>query len=232
MKLGFLLFVCLGFSRFLFAETFKGELFERKTNFSKKLFHMDVDVQDREGLTQVVSVFKDLQGKVVIEEKGVFKKDELISFDVSQGQTQEKGRIEVQGDKVLFTYEKDGKKKTAQEKLKKPLLTNVNFNAFVVNNWKEIVTGPGVDVRFAVWFRLETVGFKIFKVGELEKLGQKWIQLRMKPSSFVIAALVDPLDFWYAADSKRLQEMSGRVSPKLQSDGSYTDLDCDVRYIY
>ncbi len=227
-----LFFIILGFYQMVFAESIVGEVFEQKTNFGKKLYNLDIDVKTSEGLTKTLAVYKDMKGELAVEEKGVFRGDELISFDVDRVQTHEKGHIEVQGDKILFVYEKDGKKKTSEERLRKPLLTPANFNIFVANHWNEITNGSGMEVRFGVWFRLETVGFKIFKVGEVQKGTQKWIQLRMKPSSFLIAALVDPLNLWYDENTKHLMELSGRVSPKILSGNKFKDLDGDVRYVH
>lgn len=211
-------------------EVVTGEVFEQKTQFGKKLFDLDIKLETQDGLTKTTAAYKDLKGQVAVEERGLVRGDELLSFDVDQAQTREKGRVEVQGDKVLFTYEKDGKKKTSEEKLRKPFLTPANFNLYVANHWSEFSSGKEVEVRFAVWFRLESVGFKIFKVGELQKGSQKLIQLRMKPSSFVIAALVDPLNLWYSEDGQQLMELSGRVSPKIQKGSDFKDLDADVRY--
>lgn len=227
-----LVIFCLLFSQTVFAEIITGELFEQKTNFGKKLFDLTIDVQKKDEVTQTFVSYKDLNGQVVVQENGTFKGDDFISFEIDQKQTGEKGTIRVEGDKVLFTYEKDGKKKTDQEKLRKPLLTQANFNTYVANHWNEIVNGDGVELRFAVWFRLETVGFKIFKVGERQKDGQKWVHLRMKPSSFVIAALVDPLELWYEESSHHMMEMSGRVSAKRKVGSDYKDFDCDVRYTF
>lgn len=207
-----------------------GELFEQKSNFSKKLYDLDIIVETKDGLSHTTAIYKDLKGQPTVEEKGVVKGDELISFDVDQVQTKEKGRVEVQGEKVLFTYEKDGKKKTAEEKLRKPFVTPANFNFFIANHWNELISGKEVEIRFAVWFRLESVGFKIFKVGEKQNGTLKLIQLRMKPSSFVIAAIVDPLNLWYSEDGKKLVELSGRVSPKILKGSDFKDLDADVRY--
>jgi len=215
------------------AETVTGEVFEMKSNFSKKLFTMDIQVDTQDGMKKTLAVYKDLQGQPAVEEKGVVKGTaELVSFDVDQKQTGEKGRIEVQDDKVLFTYEKDGKKKTSDEKLKGPVVTPANFNFYIGDHWNEISVGKEIEIRFGVWFRLETVGFKIFKVGETQKDGRKLIQLRMKPSSFVIAAIVDPLNLWYTEDGKKLVELSGRVSPKIKKGDSWKDLDADVRYLH
>lgn len=209
----------------------KGEIFEPKAQFAKKIFNIDIKFESQEDVIKTAAVYRDLQGHVAVEEYGVVKGDKLVSFDIDQKQSGEKGHIEVQGEKILFSYEKDGKKKTAEEKLRNPVLTNANFNMYVANHWKELSSGKEVDIRFAVWFRLETVGFKIFKVGEIQRGHQKLVQLRMKASSFVIAAIVDPLDFWYSEDGQRLVELSGRVSPKILKNGEFKDLDADVRYL-
>lgn len=230
MKFVAFLLACVICGGLAHAEIVTGEGYEQKTNFGKKLFDLDIKVDRANGLTRTTATYKDLKGQPTVEEKGVVKGDELISFDVDQMQIKEKGRIEVQGDKILFTYEKDGKKKTAEEKLKKPFLTPANFNLYVSNHWADFSSGKEVEVRFAVWFRLETVGFKIFKVGETLKGSQKLIQLRMKPSSFVIAALVDPLNLWYTEDGQKLIELSGRVSTMLPDGMGFKDLDADVRY--
>lgn len=209
----------------------KGEIFEPKTQFEKKIFNIDIKFESQEDVIKTSAIYKDLQGQVAVEEYGVVKGDKLVSFEIDQKQSQEKGRVQVQGDKILFSYEKNGQKKTAEEKFRGPLLTNANFNMYVANHWQELSSGKEVEVRFAVWFRLETVGFKIFKVGEVQRGSQKLIQLRMKASSFVIAAIVDPLNFWYSEDGKRLVELSGRVSPKTLKSGEFKDLDADVRYL-
>lgn len=226
--LGFLAFFV--FAVTAHASLVTGELFEQKSNFTKKLFDLDILVESKDGLSYTTATYKDLKGQPTVVEKGVVKGDELISFDVDQVQTKEKGRVEVQGDKVLFTYEKDGKKKTSEEKLRKPFVTPANFNFFIGNHWNEFLSGKEVEVRFGVWFRLESVGFKIFKVGEKQNGAQKLIQLKMKPSSFVIAAIVDPLNLWYSEDGKKLVELSGRVSTKIQKGSDFKDLDADVLY--
>ncbi|MFN7728679.1 MAG: hypothetical protein ACK5P7_05955 [Bdellovibrio sp.] len=70
------------------------------------------------------------------------------------------------------------------------------------------------------------------KTGEEDVSGQKALVLRMKPSSFIIAALVKPIIFKYASDGSRLLEMNGRVAPKQKSGDSFKDLDAEVVYFY
>lgn len=178
-------------------------------------------------------VYKDAQGQVVVTEKGQVKGAQILSYEMNRPQTSEKGQFKVTDGKIYFTYEgPGGKKKSAEEKVKGDLLSTANFNAFVLSKWDELASGKGVDVRFAVWDRLETVGFTLQKTGETEKNGEKLLELRMKPTSFVIAAIVDPIFFWYGFSDKKLRSMKGRVSPKIQENGKWKDLDANVVYAH
>jgi hypothetical protein len=47
----------------------------------------------------------------------------------------------------------------------------------------------------------------------------------MKPSSFVIAAIVDPIFFHFDKETKKLILVNGRVVPKQKVDGQWKDLD-------
>ncbi|MFS4460015.1 hypothetical protein [Bdellovibrio sp. HCB2-146] len=209
-----------------------GTLYGLKSKQTEKLFTSDVDLKiEVDGTSSTQSVYKDLQGQVVVIEKGQLRGVELEKYEMDRPQTKEKGTITVNNGRVHFEYQgPDGKKKTDDEKAKGTIVCTANFNAYVLANWDQLMSGKDLDVRFAVWDRLETVGFTLQKVGITEKDGKKWLELRMKPTSFVIAALVDPLYFGYTVEDKQLRLMKGRVSPKIQKDGKWKDLDAEVVY--
>jgi hypothetical protein len=176
-------------------------------------------------------VYKDAQGQVALTEKGQLNGDQILKYEMDRTQTKEKGDFYVKNGRIFFTYEgPDGKKKTNDEKVKGSLLSTANFNAFVQSHWADIEIGKGVEVRFAVWDRLETVGFTLQRTGTAEKDGKKLLEMRMKPTSFVIAAIVDPIYFWYSMDDRKLRTMKGRVAPKIQENGKWKDLDARVEY--
>lgn len=54
----------------------------------------------------------------------------------------------------------------------------------------------------------------------------------MKPTSFIIAALVDPLVFTFEKKTARLLEMKGRTLPKLRKGEKWKDLDAFITYDY
>lgn len=209
-----------------------GTLYGLKSKQTEKLFTTDVQLKNgADGLSTTEAVYRDLQGQVVVTEKGQLRGVDLEKYEMDRPQTKEKGTITVRNDRVHFEYQgPDGKMKTDDEKVKGTVVCASNFNAYVLANWDQLMAGKELDVRFAVWDRLETVGFTLKKVGTPEKDGKKWMELRMKPTSFVIAALVDPLYFGYTQEDKQLRLMKGRVSPKIQKDGKWKDLDAEVVY--
>ena len=76
------------------------------------------------------------------------------------------------------------------------------------------------------------MGFEIFKIGAEKFDGKDAVILKMKPSCFIIAALVNPIIFEYAADGSHLLAMNGRVPMKKKSGNSWKDLDAEVVYSY
>ncbi len=206
-------------------------LYDLKSNQTKKLYTLNIELVSVDGGTKSTGTYRDLDGQVVVQETGLTTGDELKEYFVERPQTKEKGHVQVRDGRVYFEYEgADGKKKTDDEKLKGQVLCAANFTAFVRKNWNQLAGGEAVSIRYAVWDRRETVGFTLQKVGEVDRDGKKWMEVRMKPTSFVIAALVDPVHLWYSVDNKKLMLMKGRVVPKQQVNGQWKDLDAETVY--
>ncbi|MNK07756.1 hypothetical protein D3C87_256740 [compost metagenome] len=215
------------------AQTHKisASLYDLKSERTKKLYTVDISLQQKDGLFSIHSIFKDLAGNTVVEEKGEVLNGEIVTYEISQLQSKDKGWVTVRDGEVLFTYEDSkGKKKTDKEKLRKPLVATINFNDFVMKNWSTLEEGKEIDIRFAVWDRLETVGFTLKKVGEPELDGEKTMEIRMKPTSMLIAALVDPIYLWYSQKDHLLRAQKGRVAPKLEKQGQWKSLDAETVY--
>lgn len=89
-----------------------------------------------------------------------------------------------------------------------------------------------MNVRYGVPDRRETVGFEFKKVGEKEIGGKLLWSIRMKPSSFLIAAIVKPLHFYFEPDGSKLMQIEGRVPPKRADGSHFKDLDARSVYEY
>ena len=212
-------------------ETVTAQAYEQNTNKAKKLFDYVSTTTEKDGLSEIVLAYKDLQGQAVYEENAVIKGSDFVKTSIFQKQTGESAAVEVKDGKIIFTKTSaDGKTKTETEKLGKTMVMSINFKRFVHDHWKEILDGKDVDFRYGVWDRMETVGFEIFKDKDTSINGEKGVIVKMKPSSFVIAALVKPIFFTYNADGTKLFELNGRVPAKLKSGDKWKDLDCEVVY--
>ncbi|PIS11813.1 MAG: hypothetical protein COT73_01880 [Bdellovibrio sp. CG10_big_fil_rev_8_21_14_0_10_47_8] len=230
----FLILFSAFFSGLAFA-AHTGTLYEINSKRSKVLFHSEATLippsDPAKSLREKLTItYKDPEGNLAFEQQATLEGSRLIQEEIQQKQLGQTALIEVKDGKVFFTKVVDGKESTSSEKLGGTLVTTGNFQRFVQDHWKEIAAGDTVDFRFGVWDRQETVGFKIFKIGE-EKIGaDQALVLKMKPTSFLIAALVDPLIFKYKADGSELLEMKGRVAPKQKVGSKWKDLDAEVVY--
>lgn len=209
---------------------FNAEIFETGSNKTKKIYSFSNQVVDKDGISEVTTVYKDTEGKVVVEEKAWLKKTDLVKMEYKQNQMNQTAAIEVKNGKVVFTKTVEGKIKTSDESLKMPLVISSSFSRFVSENWSKIMSGEKINFRFGSWERMETVGFEVFKIGEGKIGDQPVVEVKMKAANFIIAAIVDPLIFKFASDGSKIIEMSGRVAPKKLSGSNWKDLDADVVY--
>lgn len=209
-------------------------MYDLKSDRKEALFKMEVTEAKVPGSAQenLRAVFQDMQGNVVIEQNVLVEGSKLIRDEISQKQLGQTGLIEVKDGMVHFSKTVDGKTTVEKEKLESTLVTAANFQRYIRENWSEIASGKTVSFRYGVWDRQETVGFKFFKVKD-DKIGETpVVVVKMKPTSFIIAALVDPLEMKFTADGSKLLEMKGRVAPKRKVGDSFKDLDADVVYSY
>ena len=223
----------IAFSAQVFAKSeVKADLFEMGQGTKTQIFKLDQDVTGPlEGHQEMKAVFSDMAGQPAFTEEATLENGLLVKNIITQHQTGEKASIEVRDGQIYFSRTNSGEKeKTASEKLKQPLLVPAAFAHFVKTHWESLAKGEALEFRFAVWQRLETVGFQFKKVKDEGEGDNKVLVLKMKPTSFIISALVDPLTFRYAYKNQRIISYEGRVSPKIKKGDSFKDLDALVVY--
>lgn len=204
---------------------------ERKT----KLADFKVEGTDADGQVQYTARFTEPgSGKVLVEERAQLKSEngQVVKVDVDQNQTQAQGSVAFDGKKATFTKIESGNAKTAEENVKGDFVMSANFQRYVHSKWKDLQAGKTVSFRYGVWERMETVGFQVAKMKDEDKDGAKTVLLKMKPSSFIIAALVNPIEFRFSEDGARLLEMKGRIQVKAKDGAKFKDQDGVVVYKY
>ena len=209
---------------------FTSEIYELNSGRKNLLYKGASTLTEKDGVSESKTIFTDPAGAVVVEEIGVFKGSTLIRYDIKQKQMNVDGTVSINGDVVNFKKTEGGKDETADEKFKSAVVIAPTFSAYVKDNWAELLKGKTVSFRFASWERMETVGFDIKKSSETTIDGKPAVVVKMSASSFIIAAIVNPMYFTYSADGNALLEMKGRVPPKKKVDAKWKDLDAEVVY--
>lgn len=228
----FLFILCAG-QVLLAADSYQAKAYPQDSDKTKTLFQLEFkSLETTPAGEEVVSLeYKDPEQKLLHSEKGWIKGLEISKVEVEQHQMGIKAEVQVKDGKIYFIKKmKDGSKKESDEKLKGDFVMAPTFQKFIQSKFAALVRGEEFDIRYGVWDRLETVGFTIFKKKEETKNGKAVIQVIMKPTSFVIAALVKPIVFFYEKETGKLIEMNGRVPVKKVEGDSFKDLDALVIY--
>lgn len=209
-----------------------GKVYAKDSHRKDLLFNLKRVETLKDGQTQhVTETFTDPSGKEVVRMDGDFKDGKIYSYTLNQPQTGVKGMIDVKDGHANFSYQEAGKSpKTSDEKLDGVFVIGLSFKNFIKDNWDKLLKGDDAVMRFGVPERQETVGFKFFKDKEMKMDGKDIVVFEMKPTSFVIAAIVKPLFFYYDKNSGNLIEFIGRTIPKEKDGNSFKDLDAETVY--
>jgi hypothetical protein len=128
---------------------------------------------------------------------------------------------------VTFERVEGDRRQTRVEERAEAVAVGPTLVGVIAKRLAELRAGASVPVRLAVLDRLETIGFDLTAVDAAPGT----TRVRMTPSSFVIAWVVDPITFTFDATGK-LTQLEGRVPPKLLERGRLRDLDARVEYRY
>jgi hypothetical protein len=180
----------------------------------------------------IENTFFDLQGNQVVVEHASLGDNgvTLYNYRVEQKQTGGEGSIQVHAGTAELKYTIGGKTKTSSTSAGPDLIAGPTLANFLRANWSKLMGGEKIKARFVALERAEAVGFEYFKDGESEVNGQKAVVIKMKPSSFLIAALVNPIKLYFTPDGKKLLQFEGRTLPKIKSGDKWKDLEALTIY--
>jgi hypothetical protein len=215
------------------AEAYHATVYQVGSAQQKVLFQLLREESVQGTTLQIHSRFTDPASQAVeVSEETTLEGGKLLRYVQEQRQLGARGELELRDGKAWFSWTQAGKTEKDSEDAAENLIVGPTTVSYLQKNWETLMKGDTVPARWAALDRKETVGFKFFRIAELKWNGQDAVQIKMKPSSFVIAALVDPLIFTFDKDGKHLLELVGRTLPKQKVDGKWKDLDADIVYRY
>ena len=206
-----------------------GKAYEKGSQHTKLLFTFKKTQSGTPSDFRIESQFTAPDGSPLVSEEAVFAGGKLKNYLVHHKQTQQEGSLEI-GEKMGFRYTKNGETSEDSEDVPQDLVIGPIIINSIQARWDSLMKGESESFRYAVLDRKETVGFKFFKEDEEVRTGRAVVHFIMKPTSFVIAALVDPVHFYYWKDTHDIAEIRGRTLPKQLVDGKFKDLDAEILY--
>jgi len=216
------------------AEDYHVVYFEQGSHQGKKILTSDHVVTSKAAGAEVLSTYKDLDGNVLYVDRSEVGGDHQIKkVEIEQRQTGTTATVQVKEGKVYYNLVRKGEKpQSADEKTPENFVMSSSLQPFVRDHWKDLTSGKSIEIHFGVWGRLESIRFTLSQKGE-EMVGeQKAIVIRMKPTSFLVSAIVNPIYFKFAADGSKMLAIEGRVPALKKSGDSFKDLDAEGVYTY
>lgn len=208
-----------------------GKIYDEDGPKTSPLFDFKNELEKKTDQAISRSVFTRADGNVAAFEITTFDgAGRLKAYSWEDKQEGYLGKIEVAGGKAKFSFTKNGKTKTAEENAGDDFIVGSMIPEDFQKNWQKLVNGEKLKRRLAVVDRVETIGFEFSKESETELNGQKAIVIKMRPSNFLISALVKPLHFYVKADGTELMELRGRTLVRRFDGSSYKDLDAVTVY--
>jgi hypothetical protein len=205
-------------------------IYADNTNRKVVLFKLTRTFSEQGKVVKVAREFTSPQGKVAARERVTYNGDQLVSCEVDDLQADGRGSAKVvrEGGEatIVFEYISGTKRKTGVEPFTADTVNNDMVNPCLVAHWNELMSGKAIKCRYIALSRAETVGIQFSKVGETTARGMPVIIIKMVPSNFFVAAVVNPLFFTVEKNGQhRVLDYDGRTTPKIQVGDKLKDLD-------
>lgn len=169
-----------------------GTVFRREAP-DKPAYHMERTEAGKETARVVTVEFRAPDGTPLVRERTTYENGRLQRYDYDQLQMKEGGFLERRGDQVYFEFTDHSGKATGTDEFPEEPIIPDTIQSFLSRHMPQILAGESVYGRFLLIERQDTVGFKFFLSEKIDCNGAPCLLIKMKPSSIIIAALVDPI---------------------------------------
>jgi len=181
-------------------------------------------------VVRVLREFHNRDGSLAARERVLYERGQLVRFELDELQIGASGHAHIEsagaGQRIAFEYQVAGNLKRNPETVREAALVSDMLPAFVVSHWEELNRGAAVKFRYLVVPRLETIGFKLTRESAGAFQGKNIVRIKMEPTSWLIAQVLDPLLFSVELDPPhRVLQYRGRTTPKIRVGESWRDLD-------
>jgi hypothetical protein len=220
-------------SRYEYPKFLTGTIYAANSDLKRVLYKFKRTVTTSGNSLTAVREFTAPDGTLAARETVVYLGNDLVSFELVDHQAKTRATVKLSRPAktkatIDFHYISGNNTRTnvASESLRSDTLISDMIAPFLTAHWDDLLKGKEVKFRFVAAERAETIGFKFAKHAESIRNGKPVIVLKMSPSSFVVAAFVDPIFVTMEKDGDhRVLQYDGRTTPKIKDGNEWKDLD-------
>lgn len=180
-------------------------------------------------------------GTLAAAEKVLYESNELVSYEMQDFQAHVCGAVKIEPDpqnparqKIFISYGRGLHPPKGRARTLRPdTVIDDTLYPFMVAHWNELMRGKTVTFRFVSLDWERTFEFELVKTGQSAAHGRSVVQLKMKPASFFIAALVKPIFFTVQQSAPhRILSYIGRTTPRIKRGSYWKYLDAETVFDY
>ncbi len=160
-------------------------------------------------------------GELAASEQLLLKNGKLERYTVLEHTAGRQALVRRVGDKLEFSYTKDGITHTRTENYGEGLVVGQTLISHIQSHWNRLMQGEDLRVRFGIFRRLRTIWLKIQKDDEQEGDGGKRVVIKVRPRNLIIAAFVQPIYLTFSGDGRTVYNFIGRSIPLRRVDGRW-----------
>ena len=214
-----------------------GTVYALGSDQKKVLFTFQRTATRSNSIVRVERKFIRPDGFVAAVEHVVYESGRLVSYDMREFQANLWGDIEIGFDPKNPARQKisidfcpaSGVKKSASRNLEPDTLIDDTIYPFILAHWDELMRGDSIKFQFVSLEWERTFSFRFKKDSETTLHGVAMVRIKMEPTSFIVARLVNPLYFTIEKDgAHRIAEYAGRTTPRVKKGKSWKYLDAET----
>lgn len=173
------------------------------------------------------SIYKEAQGKTLVEETMKTENGVFLRYDIKQRQSLESGWIAIQDEKVTYGVKDDkGKSTEVRRAVPKDFIVPLQLHPFIKKNWKKLLENKSVSLKLGVWKRQDHYSFFMKKVSSKDGL----IVIKMQLSNIILRAFTSPLYFKFDKKTHKIRSYTGPLNLKKKKEDGFTDFIGYVEY--
>lgn len=205
-------------------------LYEIGSHRGRILYYFERTSTRSGSIVHVQRQFKAPDGSVAAMESGIYESNRLVSYQMKEFQAKLSGSVQIEpdpdhpGQQIVFIGYGKGlvHDKGKAQTLKPDTLIDDDLYPFMLAHWDDLIRGEHVKFRLVSIEWQHIFNFQLVITGETVVDGKICELICMKPTSFLLEKVVDPIIFTVEKARPHIMiSYIGQTTPRVKKDNSW-----------